>query len=125
PLLYALDAQLEAIERETVEGRWARHAAMAEAVYRWVGERAGRFGLGVLAPPGERSPTVTAVTLPEGLSGGEVARAIAARGIVVSGGYGTLATRTFRIGHMGDHSPQTLARCLRVCDDALGALTGR
>ncbi|HVE79162.1 MAG TPA: aminotransferase class V-fold PLP-dependent enzyme, partial [Gemmatimonadaceae bacterium] len=48
PLLYALDAQLEAIERETVEGRWARHAAMAEAVYRWVGERAGRFGLGVL-----------------------------------------------------------------------------
>jgi len=125
PLLYALDAQLERVAQETIEGRWARHAAMAARTHEWAAEREDTHGIGVLARPGTRSHTVTAITLPDGVSGGQVVRAAAARGFTVGGGYGALRERTFRIGHMGDHTLGTLERCLAVCDAALGELRGR
>jgi aspartate aminotransferase-like enzyme len=122
-LLYALDEQLAAFAGEPVEARWARHRAMAEQTWGWVEARADRFGVGLLARPGERSPAVTAVTLPPGVTGDAVAAAVAERGYVVGAGYGRLKATTFRVGHMGDHTPATLAGCLAACDDALAALT--
>jgi aspartate aminotransferase-like enzyme len=124
PLLYALDAQLARIREETLEARWARHAAMAEHTYRWVAEREERFGLGILAPAGERSPTVTVVTVPESITGDDVVKAVAKRGWTIGGGHGKLRTISFRIGHMGDHTTYELSRCLDVCDDALAELLG-
>ena len=43
-LLYALDAQLPRIAAEGIEGRWARHAAMADATHAWVAALAQRTG---------------------------------------------------------------------------------
>jgi aspartate aminotransferase-like enzyme len=127
PLLYALDAQLARVAAETIEGRWARHRAMAERTAAWAAALAARHGesLGILAPPGARSPTVSAITLPARVRGGDVVRAAAARGITVGGGYGRLRDATFRIGHMGDHTPETLERCLAACGDALDELLAR
>lgn len=124
PLLYALDTQLPRIAAEGVQERWARHAAMAARTHAWVAEVAERTGLALalLAPPGERSHTVSAITLPDGLDGGAVVRAAAERGYVIGDGYGKLKGRTFRIGHMGDHTLGTLEGCLGVCADALNAL---
>jgi aspartate aminotransferase-like enzyme len=124
PLLYALDAQLARIATETMEARWARHAAMAEQTWKWVDDVARRRGLAirVLAPEGERSLTVTAIALPPGISGVAVAAEVAKRGFVIGAGYGKLRETTFRVGHMGDHTPDRLALCLDACDDALGAL---
>jgi aspartate aminotransferase-like enzyme len=120
PLLYALDAQLARVAAETIEGRWARHRAMADQTARWAEGLATRDGaVGVLAPAGHRSPTVSALTLPPAVRGGDVVRAVGARGITVGGGYGRLRDQTFRIGHMGDHTPETLAGCLAACADAL------
>ena len=48
-----------------------------------------------------------------------------ARGYVVGGGYGAGRATTFRIGHMGDHTPDGLAGCLAACDAALAEVTGR
>ena len=109
-LLYALDAQLEAILGEGVEARWARHAKMAARTHEWVTEISAQTGLslGILAPAGSRSPTVTTVSLPPHLNAGDVVREAAARGYVVGDGYGPLRDRTFRIGHMGDHTLETL-----------------
>jgi aspartate aminotransferase-like enzyme len=98
---------------------------MAAQCHAWVEAHAERFGIGMLAPEGERSPTVTAVTLPAGVTGDAVVGAVARRGIVIGGGYGKLKATTFRIGHMGDHTPATLARCLDACTEALAELTGR
>ena len=125
PLLYALDAQLAAMAAgEPIAARWARHAAMAAQCHAWVAGRADRFGIGLLAPPGERSPTVTAITLPAGLGGDAVVDAMARRGYVVGNGYGRLRGTTVRIGHMGDHTPATLAGCLAALDDALAEVVG-
>jgi aspartate aminotransferase-like enzyme len=123
-LLYALDEQLQWIVRETMEARWARHAAMAEATHAWVEACAERIGmpLGVLARAGARSPTVTAVTLPAGLTGARVQQAVAERGMTVGGGYGAAKDYTFRIGHMGDHTLDELEVCLATCEEALAAL---
>lgn len=123
-LLYALDVQLPTIVAEGMEARWARHEAMRVLTEQWA---EGRPGTGVLATRGSRSPTVSVITLPDGLSGDAVVQAVAHRGITVGGGYGALRERTFRIGHMGDHSLATVQRCLDACDDALdqlGALGG-
>ena len=116
-LLYALEAQLARIAAEGVEARWARHRALAERTWSWVEEMRGRGAVeGVLAPAGFRAPTVTCIRLAGGRTGPAVAAAAKARGFVIGTGYGKLKDSTFRIGHMGDHSPAGL-------DDLLGALT--
>ena len=125
PLIYALDAQLARIREETIAARWARHTAMAERTHGWAEGNAERLGTGVFAPPGERSPTVTAVTLPDGVTGDQVVKAVKARGFTVGGGYGKVKSRTFRIGHMGDHTVDGVARCLAACEDALTELIRR
>ena len=56
-LVYALDLQLERILEEGLEKRFARHSAMAARVHDW----ALANGLGLFAPEGYRSHTVTAV----------------------------------------------------------------
>jgi aspartate aminotransferase-like enzyme len=119
-LFYALEAQLARIRAETIEARWARHLAMAERTHQWVEEREERFGIRVLPPVGERSLTVTTITLPERITPEQVVRGVAARGWTIGGGLLRLKGKTFRIGHMGDHTLEELEGCLAVCDEVLG-----
>ena len=121
-LFYALDAQLARIRAETMEARWARHLAMAERTHRWVAEREDRFGIRVLPPAGERSLTVTTITLPERITTDQVVRAVAARGYTIGGGLLRLKGKTFRIGHMGEHTLEELEGCLAACDEGLAEL---
>jgi aspartate aminotransferase-like enzyme len=37
----------------------------------------------------------------------------------VGTGYGRLKNSTFRIGHMGDHTMESLERCLAACSSVL------
>lgn len=117
-LIYALAAQLDAMEEEGIERRWARHRAMAERTWRWVNEM-GDAGvqLAVLAPAGARSPTVTCIRLPDGHSGPDVVAALKRLGWTIGAGYGKLRDTTIRIGHMGDHTLEGL-------DALLAALAG-
>jgi aspartate aminotransferase-like enzyme len=119
-LLFALDRQLGLIEREGVNRRLTRHAAMASAVRGWL-ERTAACGVPVtsLAPPGEWAATVTCVVYP-GDAPGVVARMRDA-GFLIGGGYGELAAHTFRIGHMGDHTVRGVERMLGVLGQVLGA----
>jgi aspartate aminotransferase-like enzyme len=124
PLFYAADVQLSAIAREGMDARWARHAEMAERTYAWVEALRARHGdaLGVLAREGQRSPTVTSVTLPESLPASTVLKAVKERGFTIGSGYGKNKETTVRVGHMGDHTLEGLERCLAACDEAFGAL---
>jgi aspartate aminotransferase-like enzyme len=134
PLLYALDAQIArtvgsdgdpAAAPEPAEARWARHAALAGATHAWAAAHADRLGVAVLAPDGERSPTVSALTLPAGTDPAAVVAAVRRRGYVVGGGYGAGRGTTFRVGHMGDHTVEGLTGCLAACADALAEVAGR
>ena len=120
-LLYATAVQGAYIAAEGIEARWARHAAMAAYTQRWVGalrERTGR-PFCVYAPDGARSHTVTAIAVGPELTGDAIVQAVARRGFVIGGGYGKLKASTFRIGHMGDHTLDGLARVLDATADAI------
>jgi len=118
-LLYALAEQLDFIAAETIEGRWERHRAMRDRCVEWVEDEMAGRGIGVLARPGFRSPTVTCVTLPEGRSGTRVAGAMKKRGRVIGTGYGKLKESSIRIGHMGDHTVEELNALLVELEEVL------
>jgi aspartate aminotransferase-like enzyme len=126
-LLYALEAQLSDILREGIDRRWERHQAMRDATAAWLKRAVTRVDLEleILAPEGARSPTVTAIVLPDGLKSADVVHAVARRGFTIGGGYGKLKDTTVRIGHMGDHTIDTLRPCLAECEDALRDVGGK
>ena len=122
-LFYALEAQLKSIATEGIEARWARHKAMAARTQEWLGKIADETGKRVanIAPLGSQSPTVSTIKLPTDITGEAFTSAVAKKGIVVGSGYGKLKSSTFRIGHMGDHTLETLERCLSACSSVLRA----
>jgi aspartate aminotransferase-like enzyme len=120
-LLYALEVQLQSIATEGLEARWARHRAMANRTQEWITKVSDETGkrLANIAPLGFQSPTVSAIRLPADLSADGFTAAVAKHGIVVGSGYGKLKGSTFRIGHMGDHTVETVERCLAACSNVL------
>ncbi len=121
-LMYALAAQVARIDAETIEARWARHAAMAERTWAWADEmRARGVEMRVLAPAGYRSPTVTCLTVPPGKTGSAINEAMKSRGYTISAGYGSLKDTTIRIGHMGDHTVEELNALLAVLAELVAA----
>jgi aspartate aminotransferase-like enzyme len=121
PLFYALDVQLKAIASEGIEARWARHKAMAARTQEWIAKISSETGKRLLniAPLGSQSPTVSTIKLPVDLPSETFTPAVAKKGITVGNGYGKLKSSTFRIGHMGDHTLETLDRCLTACASVL------
>ncbi len=118
PQLYALDGQLEAIGREGLAKRYARHRAMAAAVHAWAREaRTHERGVGLLAREGVRAPTVSCLTV-RGDAAALGAR-MRERGFELGAGYAELGASTVRIGHMGDHTVRDVTRLLEALDDAL------
>jgi predicted phosphoserine aminotransferase len=121
-LLYALAKQLERIDQETLPARWARHEAMAKRTWAWADAMTARgIPMKVLAAPGERSWTVTCLTVPPGKKGSEVNAAMKAKGITISPGYGKLKDSTIRIGHMGEHTVAELDRVLAALEEVLAS----
>jgi aspartate aminotransferase-like enzyme len=88
----------------------------------WVERCSDRLGfpLSITALEGARSPTVTAIALPDGITAAQVTAAVEARGFVIGGGQDRLQHTTVRIGHMGDHTLEGLSYCLDVVEEALG-----
>jgi aspartate aminotransferase-like enzyme len=114
-LLYALDEQCRFIEEEGIEQRWERHTRMAQRTWDWCEE----LGLEILAAPQFRGPTVTTVLCPEGWTGPALAAAVKQHGYQIATGYGRMREQTFRIGHMGDHTLDTLNGLLDVLTHVL------
>ena len=97
-LIFALDRQLDRILAEGLENRFARHAAMAKRVQEWAESQ----GLGIYAPAGFRSQTVTTIKNERDIDISEMNAFLKARGMRLANGYGPLKNITFRIAHMGE-----------------------
>jgi predicted phosphoserine aminotransferase len=96
-LMFALDAQLDAILAEGLEARFARHTRLAQLTRDWASEMFALF-----AEPGYASDTVTCVANTRGVDVGAMNRHLATQGMHISDGYGDLKGKTFRIAHMAD-----------------------
>ena len=122
-LMFALQHRLDLMAQEGMEVRWRRHQAMADRTHAWVEEleRDSGRAYGIVAAAGYRSPTVTAVRLPdpERLSGPDVAARMRERGYIVATGYGALKPESIRIGHMGEHTMAQLEELLEQLEEVL------
>ncbi len=119
-LVYAAEAQLEAILAEGLEARWARHAAMLAQVEAWAADcRRDGIAIDHLAAPGTRATTVSTLTIPEGLDAKEIVHRVGLRGFTIATGYGEMRDTTLRVGHMGEHSVHTLAPCLSAIRESV------
>lgn len=111
PHFYALAAQLEHIIRgETLEARFRRHAAMRATTI----SRTANFAK-LASDRTHASATVSAlapVRPPE-----ELRAAMKQRGYTLGGGYGKWKETTFRVGHMGDITMESLNAMLDVLEE--------
>ncbi|MEX0709692.1 MAG: alanine--glyoxylate aminotransferase family protein [Chloroflexota bacterium] len=114
-VLYGLRVGVRRLTEEGRERTWARHAAIAAGV------QAGleALGLQLVAAPDDRSSTVTAAWLPDGLEWGPFNAAMRAKGLIVAGGQGAWIGRILRFGHMGDVGIDEMADALRVMGETL------
>lgn len=114
-LMYAADAQLDAIMTEGLENRWQRHLQMRDTTHNWAHSR----GLGLYAQEGYRSATVTTVANTLGFDIDAMAKFMSGKGFSMDKGYGKIKGKTFRIAHMGDMQPSTLEEVLSGLDEFL------
>ena len=117
-LMYAADAQLDAIAAEGLENRWLRHLAMRDLTMQW----SEAAGLGLFAAEGYRSPTVTTVANTKGFDIDAMAKFMSGKGFAMDKGYGPIKGKTFRIAHMGDMTMDTLEAVLEGVDEFLATL---
>lgn len=97
-VLYGLRVGVQRLLAEGREHTWHRHAAIATAVAAGI----EALGLRLIAAPADRSATVTAAWLPDGLEWRPFNADMRARGLVIAGGQGKWAGRILRFGHMGE-----------------------
>lgn len=115
-LLYALDAQLARIAASGgIEARWGRHAELAGAVHSW----AGHHSLPLVAMPGRRSATVSAIRLASDQAEATALAGLHAAGWTVAGSVEP-GVPAVRIGHMGDVDAADLSALLEALLAALG-----
>jgi aspartate aminotransferase-like enzyme len=84
------------MQAETYEAIYQRHKAMAEYTQQWAKKHFAMF-----SELGYESLTVSCIQNTLGKSVKELNEKLAPKGYVISNGYGKLAEKTFRIGHMG------------------------
>lgn len=97
----------------TWRARFAKHERMRERTLAWAAAH------GITPFPAEpfRSPTVSCLSAPQ-LDIAAFVTALKSMGHEISNGYGDLKNKTFRIGHMGDHTEQALEELLAAADQA-------
>ncbi|MAG21636.1 MAG: alanine--glyoxylate aminotransferase family protein [Candidatus Marinimicrobia bacterium] len=112
--MYAMQTQLNRIFDEGLDQRFERHSKMAERVRKWAREEFSLF-----AEEGYESDTVTCVQNSRGVDLTDLLARLLKKGYMISGGYGPLKGKTFRIAHMGDLQLRDIEEILSVLDETL------
>ena len=113
-LLYALDYQLDKILEEGMSARYRRHDEMAKLVQDWAEKKFN----GLFPEEGYRSRTIGVVNRGD-LDFDAFHTALKAKGYEISNGYGEVKSSTFRIGHMGDTTPDMIKKLISAMDEVL------
>jgi aspartate aminotransferase-like enzyme len=118
-LVRALDAALELLLAEGLEGAFDRHVRLGRAC------RAGAkaMGLELFSPDEDRSAVVTAIRMPAEIDAGAVISEVSERhGITLEGGRGPLVGKIVRIGHIGYVDVFDVTAALTAVEQVLASL---
>ncbi len=117
PVMLAYRKQMKHMLEESHEARDRRHREMAEYTRDWAREHFDLF-----AEDGYRSQTVTCIENTQGIDVAETIEAVSEQyDLVFSNGYGSkLGEKTFRIGHMGEHTVESVKELTDAIEDVAG-----
>jgi aspartate aminotransferase-like enzyme len=114
-LLYALDKRLDLMLAETYPTVYKRHQDMAELTQKWA-----RRHFEMFPEKGYESLTVSCIKNTLGKNVKDMVQKMGERGYELGNGYGKLAEKTFRIGHMGEWTPAGIQEVLNTVDEVWG-----
>ncbi len=113
----ALDAAADVLLTEGLQNVFARHEAIAQQC------RTGLARLGIAPFPVKeaiQSPTVTAAMVPSNIPWKDWQKKLKQQGLIVTGSFGPMANKVFRLGHMGTQAnPELMAKALTAIEAAL------
>jgi len=119
PHIYGLKFKLDQIEKEGLENRFARHQKMAQMSHEWVKTR----GFEMFPKAGYESVTLSCVKNNKNVDVAKLQKALKEKyNVLIDGGYGQIKGKSFRLAHMGDETPQTVAQLHEMLDDCLKSL---
>jgi len=121
--LYGLYEALLIIEEEGLEACWARHKNMHRALVAGV----DAMGLTMPVAPADRLPQLNIIQIPEGVSDGEVRKALLQRhNLEIGAGLSAFAGKAWRIGLMGQSAtPSHVLKFLTALEDVLTLQGGK
>jgi aspartate aminotransferase-like enzyme len=109
------------IDEEGLEAVFARHRALSESVRAGAADLGYRLhGSGIV----DRSPTLTALQVPDGSEPESIKARIRGAGIQIAGGLGAYKPSCIRIGHMGDIRMEDVELTLEALERATKPRTG-
>jgi len=116
PIMLAYRKQMKHMLKETHEERDKRHQEMAEYTRDWAREHFGLF-----PEEGYESQTVTCIENTQGIDVAETVETVSGEyDMVFSSGYGDLSEESFRIGHMGEHTVESITELTDAIEDVAG-----
>jgi aspartate aminotransferase-like enzyme len=116
---YALESKIEDILKEGLENRFTRHLKMAEMTRAW----AKKQGFELFAQEGYESVSLTCVKNVRNIDVAALNKWLKqTHHAIIDGGYGKIKGTTFRISHMGDETPETIAELLGWLDEGIARL---
>jgi predicted phosphoserine aminotransferase len=116
PLMLAYRKQMKHMLEEGHDARDERHREMAEYTREWAAEHFGLF-----PEAGYESQTVTCVENTRGIDVAATIEEVSEEyDMVFSNGYGDIGEETFRIGHMGEHTVESVKALTDAIEDVAG-----
>ena len=113
-LMYALDYQLDKALAEGLQTRYRRHQEMADMVRNWAKKKL----YGIFPEEGYQSNSIGVLNKGD-MDFDAFNSKLKAKGYEISNGYGDVKEKTFRIGHMGDTTPEMIKQLLSAMDEIL------
>ena len=116
PVMLAYRKQMKHMLEEGHDARDQRHREMAEYAREWAREQFGLF-----PEEGYESQTVTCVENTQGINVAETVEQVSEEyDFVFSSGYGDISEDSFRIGHMGEHTVESIEELTDAIEDVAG-----
>jgi aspartate aminotransferase-like enzyme len=114
-MVNAYHRAMQLVMEEGLEARYKRHERYGKAVRAALAV----FGMKALAEECVAAPTLSCILYPEGIDDAAFRKALADKGLVLAGALAALAGKAFRIGHMGNTTPQMLEQAICLIGETL------
>ena len=116
PIMLAYRKQMKHMLAEGHRARDQRHREMMEYVHDWAGEHFAMF-----PEEGYESKTVACIENTRGIDVAATIEAVSEEyDMAFSNGYGDIGEETFRIGHMGEHTVESVTELTDAIEDVAG-----